>query len=47
VRHPLYKLASEAGQEIKIVFKDKQDWNDPKHKNVPMYERIRKEGIEL
>ena len=47
VRHPLYKLSMEIGEDINAVFKDKQDWNDVKHKNVPLYERIRREGIAL
>lgn len=47
IRHPLYKLSLEIGEDINVVFKDKQDWNDVKHKNVPEYERIRREGIAL
>ncbi len=47
LKHPLYKLSLEIGEEINAVFKDKQDWNDVKHAHIPLYKRIRGEGIEL
>jgi predicted nucleotidyltransferase len=47
VRHALYRLESEAGSTVRIIVKNKQEWNDPKHKHVPLYKRIRKEGIRL
>jgi hypothetical protein len=47
IRHLLYETASESGEEITVVVKDRQDWNSPKHRNIPLYERIRREGISL
>jgi hypothetical protein len=47
IRHQLYKVSCDAGKEINVVFKGRQEWNSPENKNVPLYKRIRREGIAL
>lgn len=47
IRHSLYSLEMESGGKIAVVVKDRQEWNSPDNKNVPLYKRIQNEGIAL
>ncbi len=47
IRHQLYSVESGNQITIKVIVKNREEWNNPDKKNIPLHKRISREGIAL
>jgi predicted nucleotidyltransferase len=47
IRHSLYEIEWETGEVISSIVRNRQDWNSPKYRVIPLHSAIESEGISL
>jgi len=47
IKHHLYTIELKSGITLQVIVKNKEEWNNPQKKNIPLHKRISREGIAL
>ena len=45
IRHLIYEIELEAGNVLSSIVRNRQEWNSPRYRYVPLREAIQREGI--
>jgi len=45
IRHIIYEIELESGNVLSSIVRNRQEWNSPRYRYVPLRENIRREGI--
>jgi predicted nucleotidyltransferase len=45
IRHLIYEIELEIGNVLSSIVKNRQEWNSPRYRYVPLREAIQREGI--